>query len=429
MITVLPLIAMIVALILGVPIALSLAGAGMFGIWLIKGSLYGVLGIVGTASYSSAAEYVLTTIPTFILMAYLSSSSGLASDLFEATSKWLSQLRGGLGIATVFASAIFGAMSGSSTAGASVMSNVAMPSMRRVGYSEELSSGTVAVGSVLNILIPPSGFMIIYGIATETSIAKLLIAGFLPGVVLAILLSLTIFIWVTIRPSHAPAAERVSWVERWRSLYHIWPSLLLILIVMGLLYSGIATPTEVGALGAFMAAAIGVAMKRLTWSGAMEAIKSTVRVTTMIFLILIGANIFGYFMTLSQVPQLIVTTLTGWNLNRYVVIVLIVAAYFIISMFMDELPLLLITLQVTFPLITHLGFDPIWYGVLCVLMVSMGLVFPPVGMCAFVVSAAANVDLMKVYKGTSILVVAIIITAILVIVFPQIALWLPSTMR
>jgi tripartite ATP-independent transporter DctM subunit len=429
MINALPLIAMVVFLILGVPIAFALAGAGMLGIWLVKGSFYGVLGIVGTASYSSVADYIFTTIPTFVLMAYLSSASGLARDLYDAASKWLSQLRGGLAIATVFASAIFGAMSGSSTAGASVMSNVAMPQMRRVGYSEELASGSIAVGSVLNILIPPSGAMIIYGIATETSIAKLLIAGFLPGVVLTILLSLAIFIWVSIRPLHAPRTEPILWSERWRSLYRIWPSLLLILMVMILLYSGIATPTEVGALGAFMAGVIGVALKRLTWSGIIEAIKGTVRITTMIFLIIIGANIFGYFMTLSKVPQLIVATLTEWNVNRYVIIVFIVAIYFAISMFMDEIPLLLITLQVTFPLIIHLGFDPIWYGVLCVLMVSMGLIFPPVGMCAFVVSAAAKVDLMKVYKGTSILVIAIIVTTLLVIVFPQIALWLPSTMR
>ena len=429
MVTVLPLLAMIVALLLGVPIAFALAGAGMLGIWLVKGSLYGVLGIVGTASYSSAAEYVLTTIPTFVLMAFLSSSGGLASDLFDAASKWLSKLRGGLGIATVFACGIFGAMSGASTAAASVMSNVAMPHMRRSGYSEELASGAIAVGATLDLLIPPSGIMVIYGIATETSIAKLLIAGVMPGVVLGIFLALTIIIWVTIRPSHAPATERVSWPERWRSLFHIWPSLLLIVIVMGLLYSGIATPTEVGALGAFMAAAIGVAMKRLTWSGAIEAIKATVRITGMIFLILIGATIFGYFMTLSQMPQLIVAKIIEWNVNRYVVILFIVIAYFIISMFMDELPLLLITLQVTFPLITHLGFDPIWYGVLCVLMVSMGLVFPPVGMVAFVVSAAAKVELVKVYKGTSILVIALIITTLLVIIFPQIALWLPSTMR
>jgi C4-dicarboxylate transporter DctM subunit len=426
---IIPLIAMVICLIIGVPIAFSLAGAGMLGIWLMKGSWLAVLGMVGTAAYSTAADYVLTTIPTFILMAYLASYGGLANDLFDVTSKWLSGLRGGLGMATVFASAIFGAMSGSSTAGASVFSNVAMPHMRQHGYSEELSSGTVAVGSVLNILIPPSGAAIIYGIATETSIAKLFIAGFLPGVILCILLSLTIYIWITIRPQDAAGSEASSWAERWKSLYRIWPSLLLIVMVLILLYSGIATPTEAGALGAFMAAVIGIALRRLTWSGALEAIKATVRITTMIFLIIIGANIFGYFMTLSQVPESVVTALTGWNLNRYVVILMIVAAYFLISMFMDEIPLILITIQVTFPLILALGFDPIWYGVMCVLMISMGLVFPPVGMCAFVVSAAANVDLVKVYKGTSVLVIAIIITAVLTVAFPQLALWLPSTMR
>lgn len=423
-----PLVALLVVLILGIPIAFALAGAGMLGIWFVKGSFIAVLGIVGTATYSSAAEYVLTTIPTFVLMAYLSSESGLAGDLYDAASRWLCQLRGGLAIATVFASAVFGAMSGSSTAGASVMSNIAMPQMRRVGYSEELGAGTIAVGSVLNILIPPSGAMIIYGIATETSIAKLFIAGLLPGIVLCFLLSIAVFIWVSIYPSHAPRSEPASWGERWRSLFHIWPSLLLILIVLFILYAGFATPTEAGALGAFTAGVIGVVMKRLVWSRIIVAIKGTVRITTMIFLIIIGANIFGYFMTLSQVPQLVIATLTEWNINRYVVIVFIVVIYFFISMFMDEIPLLLITLQVTFPLVTHLGFDPIWYGVVCVLMVSMGLVFPPVGMCAFVVSATANVDLMKVYKGTSILVIAIIMTTVLVIVFPQIALWLPSKM-
>jgi tripartite ATP-independent transporter DctM subunit len=254
-------------------------------------------------------------------------------------------------------------------------------------------------------------------------------AGLLPGVILAILLSCAIFIWITVRPQDAPRTETTTWGERWKSLYHIWPSLLLIAMVLVLLYSGIATPTEVGALGAFLAAVIGVAMRRLTWSGALKAFSSTVRITTMIFLIIIGANIFGLFMTLSQVPAHIVAAMTSWNLNRYVVILMIVVAYFTISMFMDEIPLILITIQVTFPLILALGFDPIWYGVMCVLMIAMGLVFPPVGLCAFVVSAAANVDLVKVYKGTSVLVITIIITAALVLFFPQLALWLPSTMR
>lgn len=429
MVNSLPLIALVVALLLGVPIAFALAGAGILGIWLVTGNLSTVIGILGTAPFSTSADYILTTIPMFILMAYFSSSGGLARDLFNAAASWLSHIRGGLAIATVFACGIFGAMSGASVAAASVMSAIAMPQMRRFGYSEELAAGAIAVGATLDILIPPSVAMVIYGIATETSIGKLLIAGVIPGIILGIFLALSIFIWVTISPSHGPKTQRVSWVERWRSLYHIWPSLLLILITLGLLYTGVATPTEVGALGAFMAALIGVVMKRLTWAGAIEAIKATVRITAMIFMIIIGANIFGYFMTLSRVPQQVVAAVGAMNLNRWVVIVGIVVGYFVISMFMDEIPLLLMTLPLTFPLVTSLGFDAVWFGVLSILMVAMGLVFPPVGMVAFVVSAAAKVDLMKVYKGTSILIIAIFITTFLIMVFPELALWLPSTMR
>ncbi len=429
MIAGLPLIAMVIALLLGVPIAFALAGAGILGIWLITGNLNTVMSILGTAPFSTAADYILTTVPMFILMAYFSSSSGLARDLFDAASSWLSHIRGGLAIATVFACGIFGAMSGASVAAASVMSNIAMPNMRRLGYSEELAAGAIAVGATLDILIPPSIAMVIYGTATETSVGKLLVAGVIPGIVLGILLTIAILIWVTISPSHAPKTQRVSWAGRWKSLRPIWASLLLILMTLGLLYSGVVTPTEVGALGAFMAAMIGVFTGRLTLAGAIEAVKETVRITAMVFMIIIGATIFGYFMTLSQVPRHIMEAVIAMNLNRWVIIAGIVVIYFVVSMFMDEIPLLLITLQLTFPLITSLGFDPIWYGVMCIMMVCMGLVFPPVGLVAFVVSAAAKVDLVKVYKGTSILVTAIIATTILLMIFPQLATWLPSTMR
>jgi C4-dicarboxylate transporter, DctM subunit len=199
--------------------------------------------------------------------------------------------------------------------------------------------------------------------------------------------------------------------------------------VLVLLYTGVATPTEIGALGALMAAIIGAAFGRLTVADAIEALKSTIRTSAMIFLILIGATIFGYYMALSRIPQSVVIAVTAMDLNRWVVIVGIVVAYFVISMFMDEIPLLLLTLQLTFPLITSLGFDPIWFGVLSMMMVAMGLVFPPVGLIAFVVSATAGVNLMKVYKGTSILMLALVITTILLMIFPQIALWLPATMR
>jgi C4-dicarboxylate transporter, DctM subunit len=424
----LPLIALIVTLLLGVPIAFALAGSGILGIYLVKGN-WGIVLEVLKNSLLFVGDYNLTTIPMFILMAFFSSSSGLARDLYTAASNWLSHIRGGLAIATVFACGIFGAMSGASVAAAAVMAPLAMTNMRRLGYSEVLAAGSVSVGATLDILIPPSIPMVIYGLATQTSIGQLLVAGVIPGVILGILLALCILVWVTINPSHAPKTTRVPLAERWRSLRNIWPSLLLILIVLLLLYSGVATPTEVGALGAFMAALIGVVMKRLTWRGALHALRETIRTSTMIFLIMIGANIFGYFMTLSRVPNHVVEAVMAMELNRWVIVIGITVVYFVISMVMDEIPLLLITLPLTFPLVTSVGFDPIWFGVLSIMMVAMGLVFPPVGMIAFVVSATANVDLVTVYRGTSIMIIAIFIATALVMIFPELALWLPATMR
>jgi tripartite ATP-independent transporter DctM subunit len=427
--TLLPLLILLAALALGVPIAVALATSGMLGIYLVTGDLSKVIGIVGLAPFSTVADYALTTIPMFILMAYLSASSGLARDLYAAAANYLSHIKGGLAIATVFACGIFGAMSGASVAAASVMSKIAMPEMRRYGYSEELAAGAIGVGATLDILIPPSIAMVIYGIATQTSIGKLLVAGVVPGILVGALLSAMIYLWVVVSPQHAPATYRVSASERLASLMRVWPSLVLIVLVLVLLYTGVATPTEIGALGALIAGIIGAFFGRLTAGDAIEAIKSTIRTSAMIFLILIGATIFGYYMALSRIPQAVVVTVTAMELNRWVVIIGIVVAYFIISMFMDEIPLLLLTLQLTFPLITSLGFDPVWFGVLSMMMVAMGLVFPPVGLIAFVVSATAGVDLVKVYKGTSVLMLALVATTVLLIFFPQIALWLPASMR
>jgi C4-dicarboxylate transporter, DctM subunit len=425
----LPFLVMVVALLLGVPIAFSLATAGIVGIYLLGGDWTVILRILGTTPFGVSAEYVLTTIPMFILMAYFSASGGLARDLFTAGAHWLSQIRGGLAIATVFACGIFGAMSGASLAAAAVMSSIAMPEMRRHGYSDELASGSIGIGSTLDILIPPSVGMVIYGISTQTSIGKLLIAGVVPGLIVALFLTLAILVWVRVRPSHAPETYVVPARERWASLGRIWSSLLLIVLVVILLYTGVATPTEVGALGAFLAGLIGVAFGRLTWAGVLEALRQTIKTSALIFMILIGATVFGYYMAMSRIPQEVVAVVTEMNLNRWVVIVGIVVTYFVVSMFMDELPLLLLTLQLTFPLITSLGFDPVWFGVMSMLMVAMGLVFPPVGMIAFVVSSSANVSLVKVYTGTSILMVALILTTVLLMIFPQIALWLPNTMK
>ncbi|RWQ39456.1 MAG: TRAP transporter large permease [Mesorhizobium sp.] len=429
MVTALPLVALVALLLLGVPIAVALAALGMLGIYVVTGDLAKMLGIVALTPFDTVADYGLTTIPMFILMAYFSASSGLARDLYSAASNWLSLIPGGLAIATVFSCGVFGAMSGASVAAASVMSNIAMPEMRRHGYTEELAAGAIGVGATLDILIPPSVAMVIYGFATQTSVGKLLIAGIMPGILIGILLALTIYLWVTISPSHAPQTYRVPARERWASLARVWPSLLLIVIVIALLYLGIATPTEVGVVGALVAGVIGVALGGLSAHGVLEALKSTIRTSAMIFLILIGATLFGHYMTLSRIPQEIVALVTAMDLNRWMVIIGILAVYFVISMFMDEIPLLLLTLQLTFPLITSLGFDPIWFGVVSMMMVAMGLVFPPVGLVAFVVGTTAGADLTRVYKGTSILTIALVVTTVLLIIFPQIALWLPATMR
>jgi tripartite ATP-independent transporter DctM subunit len=424
-----PFLIMVGALLLGVPIAFSLATAGIVGIVLLGGDASVVLRILGTTPFGVTAEYVLTTIPMFILMAYFSATGGLARDLYTAGAHWLSSVKGGLAIATVFACGIFGAMSGASLAAAAVMSSIAMPEMRRHGYSDELAAGAIGVGATLDILIPPSVGMVIYGISTQTSIGKLLIAGVIPGIIVGIFLIVAIVVWVRVRPTHAPETYVVSTAERWASLRRIWPSLLLILLVVALLYTGAATPTEVGALGAFLAGAIGVLTGRLTWTGALAAIRETIKTSALIFMILIGATVFGYYMAMSQIPQQVVSVVADLNLNRWVVMVGIVVTYFVVSMFMDELPLLLLTLQLTFPLIVSMGFDPIWFGVISMLMVSMGLVFPPVGMIAFVVSSSASVSLVKVYTGTSILMIALVLTTVLIMVFPQIVLWLPNTMK
>lgn len=420
---------MVILMLLNVPIAFAMGLAGILGIWIITGDLGVLINILGTTPFNMVANYTLTTIPMFILMAFLASEGGLANNVYDAASKWVSHLRGGLGIASIFATMIFGAMSGVASAAASVMSKVALPQMRRFGYSEVLASGIIAVASTTDVLIPPSVGFVIYGIVTETSISKLFIAGVIPGVLVCVLLSLCVLVWVTIRPQDAPKASQAeAWVERWRSLFAIWPSLLLILFVLVALYTGIATPTEVGAIGAFVAGVIGLIIGCLTWTATLRAFKEAIRISTMIFLILIGAAVFGYYVTLSQMPQSIMTFVTEMNVNRYIVIICIITCYFIISMFMDELPLLLLVLQIAFPLVLMLGFDPIWFGVICMLMISMGLIFPPVAIVCFVVASTGNVELIKVYKGTYILVIALILATILIIFFPEIALWLPSMM-
>lgn len=423
---VLPFAVLILLFLVGVPIAFAMAGAGMLGIFLLTGDW---LTAAGLLTYRTAAEYILVTIPMFILMAFFTASSGIARDLYTAAANFVGHWRGGLAIASVFACGIFGALSGASVAAAAVITPIAMPNMRRFGYSDVLAAGALGVGATLDALIPPSVGMVLYGVITETSVGKLLIAGIFPGMVLGVLLAVTIWLWVTINPALAPLIPRVGWADRWRSLRTIWPSGLLILIVLYIMYAGIATPTEAGAFGALASALLGFATGRLTPTAAIGAIRATIRTTAMIFLIIIGAKVFAHFLALSEIPKLAVDAVQAMELNRWVVIIGIAVGYFVISMFMDEGPLLLLSLPVTFPMVMALGFDPVWYGVYSILLACMGLVFPPVGLVSFVVSSTGRVELEKVFRGTSVMLIALIATTALIMVFPQIALFLPSRMR
>ena len=388
-----------------------------------------VIGILGMAPFSTVADYALTTIPMFILMAFFSASSGLARDLYTAGANWLSHIKGGLAVATVFACGIFGAMSGASVAAASVMSSIAMPEMRRHGYSEELAAGSIGIGATLDILIPPSVAMVIYGVATQTSIGKLLIAGVVPGHHCG---HLPGFSYSCLGKSQSfPCPGDLSRI-RCRTLGECKTDLAKPCVDLHGFNSSLHRYCHPNRSRCDWRLFVS-SDRRCLWPSPMgwcnRSPKGNHPYFAMIFMIIIGATIFGSYMALSRVPQQVVAVVAEMNLNRWVVIVGIVVAYFVVSMFMDEIPLLLLTLQLTFPLITNLGFDPIWFGVLSMMMVSMGLVFPPVGMIAFVVSATANVSLVKVYKGTSILMIAIVLTTILIMIFPQIVLWLPATMR
>jgi C4-dicarboxylate transporter, DctM subunit len=425
-----PFLVLILCFVLGIPIAFSLGTAGFIGLLLITKDVGVSTSIIGLVTYDAVSSYILSAIPMFILMAYLTSSTGLAGDMFKAAQNWTSRIRGGVAVGTVFACGTFGAMSGASLAAASVMSEIAVPSMRKLGYSDTLIGGVVSVGSTLDILIPPSVFFVIYGVITETSVSQLLLAGILPGIVLGLFLIMCIMIWVSIRPQDAPQkGEKIPFAEKWKSLYKVWPSILIIVAIMGLLYGGIATPTEVAGLGACLTGLAGLLLGRLNLAGLFDAFRGTIRTTVMIFMMLIGAYIFGYYVTQSGAPQKMLALVQAMEINRWLVMVAICVSYFVLSMFMDELPLVLIYLQITFPLITSLGFNPIWYGVVIAILQMMGLVFPPVGLIAFVVTKVGKIELQKVYTGSSVLIVAIVLTLVSVMVFPEIALWIPSRMR
>lgn len=419
---------LLVALIaLGMPIAFTLAVCGALGLYLEVG-LSPMLSVLQTTPYRTAASFLLSTVPLFILMAELLARGSIVKNLYRACFVWMGHIRGGLALAAIAASVGFAVLSGSSTAAAAAMSRISMPEMRRYGYSESFALGVVAVGGTLSIMIPPSLPLILYGVLTETSIGRLFLAGILPGVLTAASYVITIIIQVRRNPDIAPPTERHAWSERFASLPGTSPAIILVFLVLGGIYSGAITATEAAAVGAAGAFIISFSVGGLRWKGMKDAFSATLTTTAMIFAIIIGAMIFGYFLAITQVPQALVIWVGALPLPAWTILIIIILLYLVLGFFIDQLAIIILTLPLIYPMVLSLGFDPIWFGIIMTKTVEMGLVTPPLGLNVFVACGATNTRVEDGFRGVAPFLLGDLVVILLLIIFPSIATFLPSLM-
>ncbi len=419
---------MLFLLTLRMPIGIAMLLVGSVGFAILNGPKQALMAL-GTYPYSYAAYYDLAVIPLFVLMGNLAAASGMGRSLFAAAYAWVGHWRGGLASATIVSCAGFSAVSGSSVASAVTMGKVCLPEMKRYKYDDGLATGTVAAGGTLGILIPPSTAFIVYAILTEQSIGRLLLAGFFPGLLLMTLFVITIGIVTYYRPELGPAGPRATMAERMATLGRAGPMMFVVVSTIGGIYLGIFTPAEAAAVGAFLA------LIYAWWNGTLSlkvlegVMLDTIKTTAMVFLILIGALVFGPFLALSQLPMRVAEILSGLDLNAYVILAIIMLIFVALGMFLEGFSMLVLTLPIVVPIVNALGFDLIWFGVLMVIVLELGLISPPVGINVFVVKGLVpDVPLSTVFRGIWPFAAAMVVGIILLTVFPQIALYLPNSM-
>lgn len=411
------------------PVGFLMAIIGFLGFAAVV-SWDAALRLVANDMFSTFSSYNLTVIPLFVLMGQLAFHSGISTRLFDVAYRFIGRLPGGLAIATIGACAGFSAICGSTNATAATMAAATLPEMKRYNYKPELATGVVAAGGSLGILIPPSVVFIVYGILTEQSIGKLFLAGIVPGIVLTVMFMISIIIWVSIKPELGPKGTAFSFKEKIASLAGLGEVIVLFTMVMGGLFAGIFTPTEAGAVGAFGTLAISMVRKKLSWSGFVAAVNETTRITCMIMMIVAGATIFGHFLAVTRIPFDIAQWIAGFNLPGAVIMLMMLGLYFVGGCFIDALALVMLTIPIFYPVVTHLGYDPIWFGVIIVLITQIGVITPPVGVNVYVVSGVArDVPLHVIFKGVIPMLIALVLLTLLLIPFPQIALFLPSLIR
>jgi tripartite ATP-independent transporter DctM subunit len=421
-------VALFFLMMLRVPVGMAMGLVGVTGYSVIVGP-GPALKLVGQTSLRTVTDYTFGVIPMFMLMGAFVSASGLSREMFKAADAFLGHLRGGLGIATVVACGGFAAICGSSVATAATFSTVAYPEMRRFGYPQSFSTGVIAAGGTLGAMLPPSTVLAVYAILTQQDIGKLFMAGILPGLLAMLMYVLTIALIVRIRPRFLPAGQGKPWRERIFAMRLVWAPLVLFVFVIGGLYGGFFTPTEAGGVGASGAFLLGVLRKRLNRANTREALLQATRTAAAVFTVLIGALLFGYFLTITQTPQKLTEFLTGLGVGRYGVLALIMLMYLVLGCLMDAMAMIILTVPIIFPVVTALGFDPIWFGVIIVMTVELGLIHPPVGMNVFVIkSVVKDVSFTTIFKGVLPFVATDIVRLVILIAFPVIALWLPARM-
>jgi tripartite ATP-independent transporter DctM subunit len=421
-------IALFVLMLLRVPVGMAMGLIGVLGFsYLVGGEP--ALKNVGHTTARTVTDYNFAVIPLFLLMGSFATTSGMSRELFRAANAFLGHLKGGLGIATIAACGGFAAICGSSVATAATFSRVAYPEMRRYNYPQSFSTGVIAAGGTLGIMIPPSTVLAVYGLITEQDVGKLFIAGVLPGLLAVSMYMITITIIGIIRPGYLPAAAPVPWKERLAALRDVWATLLLFAFVIGGLYGGLFTATEAAGAGAGGAFIISIVRGRLPPRDILRSLLETTRTTAAVFTVLIGALLFGYFLTVTQTPQALTQFLTGLGLGRYGVLALIMLLYLVLGCLMDALAMIILTIPIIFPVIKELGFDPIWFGVIIVMTVELGLIHPPVGMNIFVIkSVIDDVKISTIFYGVIPFIITDLLRLVILIAFPIIALWLPSHM-
>jgi tripartite ATP-independent transporter DctM subunit len=415
----------VILIILGVPIAVSLGSIGLVGTMLLKGFTVG-LDLGSIIPFSSVASYLLTIIPLFLLMGSFALGSGISKDAYDIGSKWLGFMPGGLASATVAGCALFAATSGSSVATSGAMGKIAIEEMKRYGYDPKLACGCVAAGGLLGIMIPPSIILVLYGVITEESIGKLLMAGFIPGFLTAGVFITGITLIAIRHPQLAPRIERASWTERIRSLKGGLGIFILMFSVLGTLYAGLLTPTEAGAFGAFVAF-IFFLLRNRNRETFIKAVKESSQITSTIFGIIVGASIFAKFLILAKVPLYTSKFMIGLDVPPLVVLLLIVLVYLLLGMFLDPVSILVLTLPLFYPVVTKLGYNGIWFGIFVTVLIEVGLITPPVGFNVYVIkSIAPEVPLEEVFRGVMPFIIMELVVLGLLVLFPEIALWLPS---